>query len=108
MNFCQYWCFAGTLGINGDIPTIPDDCWQASKQFWENAGFECTYWKKYSFPSFTMEEYYTVIGKNGTKAGDGGNGGIRGNPGRAGKMLLFELEQAPKLNISKNDGNKVN
>lgn len=49
-----------------------------------------------------------VHGKKGTKAGDGGDGGKQGHPGLAGKILLFELDQAAKLKTFANDGKYIN
>lgn len=74
---------------------------------WKEDGIECDYSRSYNFLATTWENHYTVVGKNGTKAGDGGNGGKQGNPGLAGQILLFGLDQTPDLSIYQKEGNAI-
>lgn len=92
---------AGTLGIEGITPPIPGHtCRIAMEGIWRKANFE--YECKMDGP--LLGSKCTVYGKNGTKAGDGGNGGRQGDPGLAGKRMLFELDQKSKLRIQTKNG----
>lgn len=75
------------------------------KRLWDEAGFDYT--SDSTYLGISRGYNYSVIGKPGTKAGDGGNGGKQGVPGLAGKMLLIELNRTPNLNISRINGNTL-
>lgn len=83
------------MSIEGKSPPVPEKiCPIALKNLYIAEKFDYDIVDDRFFPSKVT---YMVHGKKGTKAGDGGDGGKQGSPALAGKILVFELDQAANV-----------
>lgn len=94
--------YVGTLCVKGENPPFdPKYCPIDLTLSWQKNNFT---FNKTRGNDVNGEVELIVQGKEGTKAGDGGDGGKQGNPALAGKIVIFELDQAANIKTQTHNG----
>lgn len=99
--------YIGSLGENATFVDINDEACNhdvKSEAMKKGGTTECT-----MTDLNRLGQIYTctVNEKRGIKAGNGGNGGRHGDPGLAGKIMLFQLDQKSNLKNHTSNGIKI-